>query len=82
MPGYFYVWQLEDEDEDWDDDEDEDADEDWDDDEDEDEYEGPGMIVDSVEDLLEAVREWASSPQGAFMVEWRTEEDEDEDSLD
>ena len=78
MAGYFYVWQLEDEDDDWDEDDD-DGDDDWDEDEDDDE--APGTIVDTVDDLLEAVREWASSPQGALMVEWRTEEDEDEDDL-
>ena len=81
MPGYFQVWHLadEDEDDDWDDGEDDD---DWDDDEDEDEDEDPGMIVESEESLLELVREWASSPQGALMLEWREDEDEDEDDSD
>lgn len=92
MPGYFHVWQLSDGDDDWedeegDDDDLDDEDDDWeDDDEDDDDWdeeeegdEYPGVIADSVEDLLEAVREWASSPQGALMVEWRTDEEEDEE---
>ena len=94
MPGYFHVWQLADDGDDWDEDDDDDwdddDDDDWDDDEDEDDDDGddedegdfPGVIADSVEGLLEAVREWASSPQGALMVEWRTDEDEDEDDPD
>ena len=85
MAGYFHVWQLaeeEEEEEDWDEDDDEDEDEDEDDDKDEDENddedEDDGTIVESVEGLLEVVREWASSPQGALMVEWRTDDDEDD----
>ena len=88
MPGYFQVWHLadEDEDDDWDEDEEgEEDDDDWDDDdggEDEEEEDEPGMIVESVEGLLDLVREWASSPQGTLMLEWSSDEDEDEDDSD